>query len=72
MTANGTNYILHNAIPTQCTRPRENIRSYKKRERASGRTIDSLLFDAISEDGEVCDRRDRSFGERQLAIPKDN
>lgn len=70
--ANGTNYVLHNAIPTRCTRPRANIRSYKKKERATERTIDSLLFIAISEDGEVCDRRDCPFGERRLAIPKNN
>lgn len=31
-TANGTNYVLHNAIPTRCTRPCENARIKRERE----------------------------------------
>lgn len=59
--------FLHNVIPT-----RGDMHSYKERESAAGRPIDSLLLDAISEDGKVCNRRDCPAGEHCLALPEDN
>jgi len=64
------NYILHNVIPTRCTCG--DTHSYKERKSAVGQSIDSLLLDAISEDGQVCNRRDRPADEHRLAVPEDN
>lgn len=64
------NYILHNVIPTRCTR--EDMHSYKERESTAGQPIDSLLLDAISEDGKVCNRHDRPAGEHCLTVPEHN
>lgn len=48
------------------------MHSYKERERTAGQPIDSLLFDGISEDDEVCNRRGRPAGEHCLAVPEDH
>lgn len=61
--------FLHNIIPTRYNRG--DMHSYKERERAARQAIDSLLLDAISEDGKVCNR-DCPAGEHCLAVPEDN